>query len=146
MTVAEMELSLERLQDIPKECEQDVKDTEKDMKRCKKGTIIACTVFGIIATYELVSMILGIVSQKADVVCFAALALIMNLLFILYEIRDYQNRKSFIEMYITNRKVLAAWAQSTIEGLNREVTLALRVEELEEKKKNGTTKKNKTSK
>lgn len=146
LTVAEIELSLKRLKNVPEECEQDVKDTEKDLKRAKKGMIISCIVFGAIAIYELVYFILGIVAQKADVTCFAFVVFIMELLFILYEIRDYQNHKNFIEMYTINREVLAAWAKMTIEELNREVTLALRVEELEGRRKNEKTKKAKAGK
>lgn len=146
MTVAEIELSLKRLKNVPEECEQAVKDTEKDIKRAKKGMIISCIVFGAIAIYELVYFILGIVAQKADVVCFAFVTFIMELLFILYEIRDYQNHKNFIKMYIINRSMLAAWAKMTIEELNREVTLSLRVEELEGRRKNENTKKAKVSK
>ena len=91
-------------------------------------------------------MIIGIIDQKADVVCFALIVFMMNSIFILYEIRDYQNRKNSIGMYITNRQILAAWAKTTIEGLKREAALALRVEELERKKKSGTSKKAKASK
>lgn len=134
-TVKELGLSLERLRDIPEECEQDVEDAKKDIKRFKKVTIAACIIFGTLAIYELGYMIYGIAAQKTDIIYLTLLVFIMDILFILYNVREYQSRKTLLEMYIANRKVLTAWAKMTIEEINREVTLALRVEELERKKK-----------